>query len=225
MRRCHYRHFAWRRDAQSHLLSVLHITNNTSVHKRHHSQRLYPKVAGLSSCDVQSGDALLQIPSAWSTGLPLTSTIRSSSYTPAAIFWHGPVSRAKPSTRIATGERQFSHFALHVWNHLPGTYWCHICWQSELMSLNGIRIRDLPPTPRYIERDKNYKYLHPFPSVGTGVRCHFYAHPVSVPSPPIPTELPFHSHPSLKMSFYLNSVLTYTADCWKNTSSTSEVMT
>jgi len=43
-----------------------------------------PLVAGPSSCDVQSGDALLQIPSVWSTVEPLTFTIPS--YTPVAIF-------------------------------------------------------------------------------------------------------------------------------------------
>jgi len=43
-----------------------------------------------SSCDVQSGNALLQIPLAWSTVVPTTSTICSS--TPDTIFRHGPVS-------------------------------------------------------------------------------------------------------------------------------------
>jgi len=49
-------------------------------------------VAGPSSCDVQSGDALLQIPLTWSVLILATSTIRS--YTPAATFRLGPVSRA-----------------------------------------------------------------------------------------------------------------------------------
>jgi len=40
-------------------------------------ERLCIIFAGPSSCDVQHGDALLQIPSAWSTVVPATSTIRS----------------------------------------------------------------------------------------------------------------------------------------------------
>ena len=52
-------------------------------------------VSGRSWRDVQSGDALLQIQSAWSTVVHTTSTVHS--HTPAATFRHEPVIR---STRM-----------------------------------------------------------------------------------------------------------------------------
>jgi len=77
-------------------------------------------IAGPSSCDVQSGNALLQIPSAWSTVVPATST----------IFQDG-------------GRRHLEFFKMTFWT--PDDTYISRIYKRTKFGANQLRIgRDMP---------------------------------------------------------------------------------